>query len=73
MVKSPFGYHVILLVDRAQSATMPFEDIKAEIIDEIQTQLSNKVWQDKVIAVRSAQSIETNDEALEDIARKYAN
>jgi peptidyl-prolyl cis-trans isomerase C len=71
VVESPFGYHVIMFVDRIASEPIPFEDVEEQIIDQMQTQLGNKVWQDKITALRSAPGIERDDKLLGEIAAKY--
>ncbi len=71
VVKSPFGYHIIRFLERKPAQVIPFEEIKPKIIDEIQTQRGNQVWQDKVIATRSAVDLKLDEELLQEIRSKY--
>jgi len=71
LVKSPFGYHIIRFTGRRPGAPIPFEDVKEKIIDEIQTQRGNQIWQDKIIAARSAAKQTLNEELLQETRSKY--
>jgi len=59
------------LTERKPAAPIPFEDVKEKIIDEIQTQRGNQVWQDKIIAARSAAKQTLNEELLQDTRSRY--
>tara|TARA_B100001540_G_scaffold310934_1_gene329503 strand:+ start:501 stop:1427 length:927 start_codon:yes stop_codon:yes gene_type:complete len=52
-VKTAFGYHLILLQERRPAEKIPFEEVKPAIIEQLQTDLSDQVWQDKVVRLRS--------------------
>jgi peptidyl-prolyl cis-trans isomerase C len=69
-VKTRFGYHVIRFNGRKAAGKKPFEQVKDEIVDEQQKNLADKIWQDKIIAARSAPDIVINDEALRELAGK---
>ena len=71
VVKSPFGYHIIQFHARQSAQPIPFDSAKAEIIDELQTQMGNKLWQDKLMAIRSDSAIVVNDELLQELQKKY--
>ncbi len=71
IVKTPFGYHIIRFKERKPAMPIPFEDVKEKIIDEIQTQRGNQVWQDKIIAARSAANLTLNEELLQETQSNY--
>lgn len=71
LVKSPFGYHIILFVDRVPAEQISFEDAKEKIIEGIQVSRGNQVWQDKIIATRSAPGIQINEERLQETRAKF--
>jgi peptidyl-prolyl cis-trans isomerase C len=70
-VKTKFGYHVIRFDGRKAAVKKPFEQVEDEIIAELQKNLANKIWQDKIIAARSAPGIKINEEELSELAAKY--
>lgn len=72
VVKTQFGFHIIKLLDRQEEGPLPFEKAKAKIIDELQTQLSGQVWQDKLIALRSNPNIVLDQDVLDTLKKKYA-
>ncbi len=71
VVKSPFGYHVIQYHSRKMPEPMPFEAVKGKIVEELKAQMEKRVWEDKIIAVRSATDIVVNDKLLKDLQEKY--
>lgn len=71
VVESPFGYHIIQFHARQSAQPIPFDTAKAEIIEELQTQMGNKLWQDKLIAIRSDSGIVVNEELLQELQKKY--
>jgi len=71
VVKSPFGYHIIQYHSRKSQEALPFESVKDEIIEELQTQMGKKAWQDKLIAIRSDSDIVVDDKLLQDLKDKY--
>jgi len=71
VVKTPFGYHIIQFKARKTSEQIPFEAIKDKIIEKLQTNMGNKLWQDKLIAIRSSRDIVVNEQLLQDLKQKY--
>ena len=72
LVKTPYGYHIIMVTDRAKAGVEPFEKVK----DEIKTYLTNveqvKVLQDYVEMLKKNASIRYIDESFnpENIQKK---
>ncbi|HTS94121.1 MAG TPA: peptidylprolyl isomerase [Stellaceae bacterium] len=54
-VKTQFGYHVILVVDRGPAPPPPFEKVRDELVHQLQTELIES----KLDQLRSAAKIET--------------
>lgn len=71
IVKTPFGYHIIRFKGRKPSVPIPFEDVREKIIEEIQTERGNQVWQDKIIAARSTANQSLNEELLQETRSNY--
>jgi peptidyl-prolyl cis-trans isomerase C len=71
VVKTQFGYHVIKYETRQKSEQLTFDSVKDKIIEKLQTQMGNKLWQDKLIAIRSSKDIVVNDELLKELQQKY--
>ena len=70
-VKTPFGYHVIRFDARKAPEQIPFDTVKPKIIEELQAQMGNKLWQDKLIAIRSAGNIVVDEKLLQELQKKY--
>lgn len=71
VVKTPFGYHVIKLEAKQDTKQLPYESVKDKIIEKLQTEMGNKLWQDKLIEIRSSKDIVVNDKLLEELEQKY--
>ncbi len=71
VIKTSFGYHVIRMDEHKMPEPLPFESVKDKIIEELQTQMGNKLWQDKLIAIRSASDIVVDDKLLQALQEKY--
>jgi peptidyl-prolyl cis-trans isomerase C len=71
VIKTPFGYHVIRLDEHKMPEQLPFESVKDKIIKELQTQMGDKLWQDKLVAIRSAKDIVVNDKLLQELQDQY--
>lgn len=70
-VKTPFGYHVIRFDARKTPAQIPFDTVKPKIIEKLQAEMGNKLWQDKLIAIRSADDIVVDEKLLQELQEKY--
>ena len=71
VINTKFGYHVIKFHARQIPQQMAFDDVKAPLIDELQKQMGNQVWQDKVMAIRSSTDIVVDEKLLLDLEKKY--
>lgn len=71
LVKTPFGYHIIQYQSKQASEQIPFESVKEKIVEELQTQMGNKLWQDKLIAIRSSEDIKVDDKLLQELQQQY--
>ena len=71
VVKSPFGYHIILFVERKPAEKIPFDKVKGSIIDGLQKTIGGRIWQDKIIAIRSSREIKLNQELLDKMKSEY--
>jgi parvulin-like peptidyl-prolyl isomerase len=70
-VKTPFGYHVIRFDARKAPAQIPFDTVKPKIIEELQAEMGNKLWQDKLIAIRSASDVVADEKLLQELKEEY--
>ncbi len=71
-VKSRFGYHIIRYEGRKPAGKKPFDQAKNELILEAQAAMSSKIWQDKMIQMRSNTADFTIDAAaLESLREEY--
>ena len=70
-VRTKFGYHVIQFHSRVPPKPIPFERVEEQIVEELKTQMANKVWQDKLLQVRSSDEIKTDTALLEALKNEH--
>jgi parvulin-like peptidyl-prolyl isomerase len=70
-VKTSFGYHVIRFESRKPPEQIPFDSAKEKIIDELQTDMGNKLWQDKLVAIRSNKDLIIDEQLLRQLQEQY--
>lgn len=61
VVQTPYGYHIILVTDRAKAGIEPFENVKAEIKEFLSSQEKVKTLQQFVDTLKNNAKIEYND------------
>ena len=64
-VESPFGYHVLKLIDRKPAQPKAFEAVKPEIIAEEKDKLRRKRIEDAVLGVRNSKTVVTYRDNVE--------
>ncbi len=57
-VKTRFGWHIIKLEERIPESTMPFEQVKSRLIQELQDQKTQKTLQDKAKELEGKYKVE---------------
>ena len=72
-VKTRFGYHIIVLNEREPAGQIPFEQVRARIIDSLQRKMGGQVWQDKLIRMRSDKALKIDEELLSALREKYVS
>lgn len=58
IVKSPYGYHIILVKDRMKAGQEPFEKVKPEIISYLENQAQVKVLENLIESLKKQAKIE---------------
>lgn len=58
IVQSPYGYHIILVVDRMKAGQEPFEKVKSEIIAYLENQAQVKVLESLIDSLKKQAKIE---------------
>lgn len=71
LVQTSFGFHIIRLNERKPAGPIPFAEVREGIIDALQTKIGNRLWQDKMVSLRSQSDIELNSQLLEAMRDKY--
>ena len=61
IVKTPYGYHIIMVTDRQKAGVEPFDKVKDEIKDFLTNQEKVKVLQQFVETLKNNAKIEYND------------
>jgi peptidyl-prolyl cis-trans isomerase C len=69
-VKTQFGVHLIRLVERRKAGKREFDQVKGQIISELQKQTRQKLRQEQLVAIRSVPDIEWNDSVLDSLAEE---
>ena len=70
-VRSQFGYHIIMLTGRKEGQKIPYEEVKADIIDGLQTKMGDRLWQEKIVRLRSSPDIVYDQRTLTGLRQKY--
>lgn len=63
-VESPFGFHVIRLLDRKEPVVRPFDEVKADIVDQQRTKFRDLVVNEEIARIGSLDGAEVDYEAL---------
>ena len=72
-VESPFGYHVLKLIDRKPAETKPFEAVKQEIIAAEKATLQRKRIEDAVGEARNSKTVITYRDNIEKLVAPGAD
>jgi len=64
VVQSPYGYHVILLLERIAGTSVPREERRARVRDEIMTARAHRAKEDLLAKLRASASISKSTDAL---------
>lgn len=57
-VKSPYGYHIILVTDRMKAGQEPFEKVKGEVVSYLENQAQVKVLENLIESLKKQAKIE---------------
>jgi peptidyl-prolyl cis-trans isomerase C len=68
-VKSQFGYHIIMLEGTRPATHIPFDEVKAKLIEKEKAKLTNQYREDAVTAVKSLKGIVVNEAAVKALVR----
>lgn len=58
LVQSPYGYHIILVVDRKKAGQEPFEKVKSEVISYMESQAQVKTLESLIESLKKQAKIE---------------
>lgn len=71
-VKTQFGYHVIRFKGRKAEGIMPFDDVKADLIEQAKARHVAEVKRSKVALIRADESIKVDQDAVSEFFRQQA-
>lgn len=66
-VKTRFGYHIIQLDSYSPEVKRTFDEVKAQIVTNLKTELAKKIQADKVTEIKSNPKITVNTDLMEQI------
>lgn len=77
IVKSPYGYHIIMVTDRMAAGMEPFAKVKPEIVSYLESQKQVKVLEDLITSLKKNAKIEYvdpeyNPTSIQDALKKQA-
>ena len=65
VVQTPYGYHIIMVTDRAEAGTASFEQTKKDIINYLESMDKVEILKNKIEALRKEAKIEYFDESYD--------
>ncbi|MBF0404404.1 peptidylprolyl isomerase [Candidatus Magnetominusculus xianensis] len=72
VVKTPFGYHVIKVIDMKPSAKMEFEPSKGMIIQYLTSEKQKKAFDGYIAQIEKGYNVQIDQKALESFISKHA-
>ena len=71
VIQTPYGYHIIMVTDRAEAGTVSFEESKNDIINFLESQDKMEILQNKVESLKNEAKIEYyNDDYNPEVIQK---
>lgn len=64
-VQTQFGYHLILVSERAESGEKPFEEVAAQINQEMTMMKQNEAYRAEIESLKAKYPVEMNEDALQ--------
>lgn len=77
IVKTPYGYHIILVKDRMKAGQEPFEKVKSEIVSYLESQEQVKILENLIEGLKKNAKIEYvnpdyNPKSVQDVLKEQA-
>jgi len=69
-VETQYGFHIIRYSDRRPERKLPFDEVKARLVDLARQKFEAQIRKEKIEAVRSLDGITVNQEAVSAISAK---
>lgn len=63
-IETPFGFHIIKLIEKKKGYKKPYDSVKADIIKELQQEHYEGLIRDYVEGIKTDKTIKTNTEAI---------
>lgn len=70
-VKTPFGYHLIKVIDKKGGEPRPFEEVKPAIVSELKKQLASKYKVDRLNSIVKGAKSKLDDKVISRVVLKY--
>lgn len=69
-VKTQFGFHIIKLINKREEKTLTFDEVKTDMIANLENQARRKIFSDKMYNTLMTPEFKVNDDAFEDIIKE---
>lgn len=70
-VKTPYGYHVIKLIEKEERGLKPFEQVRSALVDKFAKQQRKRVRETYIQKLLDANPLEINEEAIEALTERF--
>lgn len=70
-VKSDFGYHIIKLEEYYPASQAPFDEVKADIIAGLKTEIPTSIRQNKLVELRSAAPLKFDEGVMQQLLEEF--
>ncbi len=71
-VKTQFGYHVMRFEGRDPERTLAFDEVRADLLEQVKSRFAGEIKRDKIAAIRTAGDISVDQEAVSAFFREQA-
>ncbi len=71
-VKTQYGYHIMRFEGRDPERTLAFDEVRADLLEQVKSRFAGEIKRDKIAAIRTAGDISVDQEAVSAFFREQA-